>query len=99
MKSVIRFNFGSLAPVLFLMSASAVAQSTGTLHGLVRDPSGAVVPGANVVLTNSATQQQTRTVTTAAGTYAFAFLPPGEYTVAVDHAGFSRFVQAKIPVD
>jgi hypothetical protein len=77
----------------------AVAQSTGSVHGIIKDTSGALVPSASVVLINTATQQKAQTLTNEAGTYAFAFVPPGEYTLTVDHAGFNRFVRDKIPID
>ena len=77
----------------------ALAQSTGSVHGVVKDPSGGIVPGADVILTNSGTQQRTQTVTNACGAYSFVFLAPGEYTLSVDHTGFNHFVREKIPVD
>ncbi len=77
----------------------AAGQSTGAVQGVVKDSSGAVVPGARIVLINATSQQKTQTLTNGAGTYAFAFVPPGEYTLTVDHAGFNRFVREKIPVD
>ncbi len=83
----------------FITAGSAVAQSTGTVHGIVKDASGAIVPGASVVLINTATQQKAKTVTNGAGTYTFAFVPAGVYTITMDHAGFSRFVRDSIPVD
>jgi hypothetical protein len=52
-----------------------IAQSTGTVQGIVEHGSGAIKPGANVNLVNLATQQGTRTTTTAAGTFSFAFVP------------------------
>jgi hypothetical protein len=88
-----------LSTTWLLASGIAFAQSTGTVRGVVKDPSGAVVPGASVVLTNTATQQKTEAVTTTAGTYSFVFLPPGEYSLTVDRPGFNRFVRDKIPVD
>ncbi len=77
----------------------AAGQSTGTVHGVVKDSSGAVVPGAAVVLTNTATQQTMQGVTNTAGAYSFTFLPTGQYSLRVDHPGFSRFVREKILVD
>ena len=77
----------------------AMAQSTGTIQGVVKDTSAAVVPGANVSLINLATQQRNQTTTTPAGTYSFAFLPPGDYSVTVDRNGFQKFVRNRITVD
>jgi Carboxypeptidase regulatory-like domain len=69
---------------------SAWAQSgTGELTGLVTDATGAVVPGVEINLTNSATGSPRVTVTSSAGIYRFVALPiVGTYTVAVQQAGF-----------
>ncbi|HXJ37806.1 MAG TPA: carboxypeptidase regulatory-like domain-containing protein, partial [Bryobacteraceae bacterium] len=75
------------------------AQSTGTVRGIVKDPSGAVIKGADAVLTNRSTQQQSRTVTADAGTYSFIFLTPGEYSLRIEQSGFSAFVRNSITVD
>ncbi len=49
---------------------------TGDIVGTVRDPSGGVVPGAKVVLTNTATGVQISTVTDSTGSYTFPWLKP-----------------------
>jgi hypothetical protein len=62
---------------------------TGELTGLVTDPSGAVVAGAPVTLTNVATGDKRTAVTTPAGTYRFVALPVvGTYTLEVAPKGF-----------
>lgn len=65
-----------LSLILLVATSVAVGQSTGTVRGVVKDPSSGVLRQATVVLTNSATPQKTETVTNAGGTYSFAFLPP-----------------------
>jgi len=62
--------------------------STGSIVGTVTDPSGAVVGGAKVTITNKATGQVITTTTTSAGTYTSGALTPGGYTVRVEGAGF-----------
>lgn len=89
----------ALCAILFFTPKLAVAQSTGTVQGVVKDSSGGVVAGATVVLANAATQLKTEAVTTLAGTYSFVFLPPAQYMMTVDHSGFSRFVRERIVVD
>jgi hypothetical protein len=76
-----------------------LAQSTGTVRGVVRDVSGGIVPKASVSMVNAATQQKAQVLTTAAGTYAFAFLAPGTYSLAVEQPGFNRFQRENIAVD
>lgn len=74
-----------------IATPSAVAQSVqGTVLGSVRDPQGAVVPGATVTLT-SETEGVTRTTTTnAAGDFIFVDAKAGQYTVDVTRDGFDR---------
>ena len=60
--------FGICALMSVLMLASAVfAQTTGNLQGIVRDPNGAVVAGANVKVTNTATGIERETTTNGDG--------------------------------
>lgn len=72
---------------------------TGTIQGTVTDPSGAVVAGATVTATNTATGVETTRKTTDAGFYAISLLPAGEYTVSVKAAGFENFVQQHVVLD
>ena len=84
----------ALAAVLCLCVASPLFGQTtrATLTGTVTDPNGAVVQGAVVNATNIATNISSSTKTNEDGTYTFTALPPGEYTVAVEVAGFKRNV-------
>ena len=90
--------FGALV-WLAVAAGTASAQSTGTIQGIVKDSSGGAVPDSAVVLTNDATTQLIRAATNATGTYSFAFLAPGGYSITVDHPGFARFVRQHITVD
>src|SRR5882724_6418695 len=101
-KRVLRMNPFKLIRVAVLTLACitpAFAQSTGTIQGVVRDPSGAVIPNAAIAVTNASTRQTTKGESNAAGTYTFAFLPPGQYSLTADHAGFTRFQRENIQVD
>ncbi len=70
-------------------SISALAQeTTGGLQGSVKDPSGAVVPGAKVVVTGVSLVGSKELQTDASGYYRFANLPPGTYTITVTAKGF-----------
>src|SRR5271157_682497 len=64
-------------------------ETTGGLQGTVKDPSGAVVPGAKVVVTGTALVGSKELETDGSGYYRFANLPPGKYTIMVTMAGFS----------
>jgi hypothetical protein len=61
---------------------------TGSITGTVTDPSGAVVPGAQVTATNVAQGTNWPTTTNAAGVYNFPRLPVGPYTVKAEAKGF-----------
>jgi hypothetical protein len=76
-----------LAVLLFIGSAFA-QETTGALQGTVKDPSGAVVPGAQVVATSSTLVGNKTANTDASGYYRFANLPPGSYVLTVTAKGF-----------
>lgn len=85
---------------LFLACAgSAFAQyENGSLVGTIRDSSGAVVPGAAVTATNTATGIVARTVTTGTGDYEFPSLRTGVYRIAATAQGFAQAVAENITV-
>ena len=87
------------AIVLLLVSISASAQvTTATLVGLVRDNSGAVIPGASVVATHEGTGVSREGVSDANGEFVFAALPAGPYTVRIELSGFKTISQRGIPL-
>ncbi|MFZ1973591.1 MAG: carboxypeptidase regulatory-like domain-containing protein [Candidatus Acidiferrales bacterium] len=83
------------AALLLLLPFTAGAQSivTGGLGGTVTDASGAVIAGATVTLKNADTGATLTATTTAAGTYQFTLLKPGNYTVSISHEGFKQVSQ------
>src|SRR5579871_6567847 len=75
--------------VLLLLAFGVTAQeTTGGLQGTVKDPSGAVVPNAKVVVTASTLVGEKSINTDNSGYYRFANLPPGTYTITVAGEGF-----------
>ncbi len=86
LKNLLRYLGLFLCLVCF--SPFALAQFNASLSGTVEDPSGAVLSGATVTLTNTATQATQTTTTGASGFYRFSELPPGSYTVNVTAANF-----------
>jgi hypothetical protein len=74
---------GGILPVF------AQSTSSGTVAGTITDPSGAVVAGAMVSLTDTATNVTRAATTNATGRYYYADVTPGTYTVTVVKAGFS----------
>jgi hypothetical protein len=76
---------------LLLSSAVLLAQtsvSTGGIVGTVSDPTGALVPGAKVTITNLGTGQASALTTTSSGLYNSGSMIPGNYKVRVEAKGF-----------
>lgn len=72
-----------------LLSLSLPAQqTTGTVNGQVLDGSGAPIPEAGLVLSNTATGAKAQLATNAEGYFVFNFVPPGEYRLEVSRPGF-----------
>lgn len=75
--------------VLFLISIPLYSQvGTATLNGTVRDPSGAGVPSADVVLAGVEQRFERQTTANSDGQYVLAAIPPGNYRLIVKAAGF-----------
>ena len=80
-----------------LMSTSALlADVTGSILGMVTDPSAAVIQGARVTATNVDTNLAAETTTDVAGQYRILSLPVGRYKVQATFAGFQAFVATGI---
>jgi hypothetical protein len=89
----------TLVVVIAFLQGRVWAQATAQIHGTVTDSSGAVIAGAQVTATNTATGVS-RTVTTAdTGTYVLANLQPGNYSISVTADGFTKFLQTGIVLD
>jgi Carboxypeptidase regulatory-like domain/TonB dependent receptor-like, beta-barrel len=89
-----------LLAVLVLFAPRLGAQGLfGTISGTVTDPSGAVVPGVTVTVTNVNTNVVTNLVTNSAGVYNATGLNPGVYNVQVDARGFKTAVAKGITLE
>jgi hypothetical protein len=67
-----------------------VASSNATVAGAVTDPSGAVIPGATITVTNTSTSEARTTVTNNEGRYAVDKLSPGSYRIEAQAQGFTK---------
>lgn len=86
MRTMVRLGLFGLIP-----AAAALAQvATGTINVEVQDASGAVVPGATVTLTRTATGEVRQGKTNERGLFRAAFMPLGAYTLAAEAPGFKR---------
>ena len=97
-----RLLFRTLFVVLlsfFAAPTAAVAQQTGTLSGIVQDTGGNVLPGVTIAVASPALIGGARTtVSGESGSYQFASLPPGTYTVTYELAGFTTLKRDEIRV-
>ncbi len=78
-----------LTALCISFSCRAYAQSAASITGSVADSSGAVIPGARVVVENSDTNVKQETVSSTSGTYSLINLVPGHYVIDVTKNGFS----------
>lgn len=93
LKSHLRACLFLLAPML------AWGQSqNSSISGTVTDPSGAVIPGAELTLTSQQRQSSIKTKTGTDGLYSFPNLEPGSYDVSVTAVGFKPVVQRGVAV-
>ncbi len=89
-----------LALVILANPGAASAQSySGSLTGVVTDASGAVVPGADVRLTDMQKGFEYKATTNAIGSYLLRPLPPSTYSLSVNAKGFKAFTQGGIVLD
>src|SRR3954452_22538778 len=75
----------SIASTFYL----AAQEAAGRVVGSVTDPSGAVIPGVHVVVTNVGTHVARQAVTDNSGYYQVLALPVGDYTVTAERKGFN----------
>ena len=90
-----------LLAVLFCLLTAAAGWSQdarGTILGKVSDPSGALIPGAQVVVTNVAMGTKSVVTTNAEGYYLAPLLMPGTYQVEASAAGFKKAMRSDIEV-
>lgn len=85
--------------VLLCLSLTVFAQtSRGTVSGTITDSTGAVITGASVVLTNTATTVSRSTITNGEGVYRFDAVDLGTYTIKFNATGFGALVKSNIVV-
>jgi len=70
--------------------ATLWASPTGSVSGIVRDPSGALVPNVKLVLTSNATNTQLTTTSNTSGEFQFLQLPPETYSLVAEGSGFKK---------
>jgi hypothetical protein len=94
-------HFSFLCFILILLIPSSVLGQvySGSLTGVIKDPSGAVVPGAEVKLTDANKGYSLDIKTDEAGRYLLRSLPPSTYNLSVVASGFRNYLQQGIVLD
>ena len=88
-----------LVAVLLLAATPAMSQTNATLTGTVSDASGAVIPGAEIVIMNMETGESYTTATNETGSYTIPFIKPGTFELIVTTAGFKQYTREGIRLD
>ena len=89
----------SLYLFLFLAIGLTWASIAGSISGLVTDSTGAVIPGATVVATNTQTGVKTTVTTDAKGFYSLPALPVGTYDLQVSQIGFKTYTETGLVIN
>jgi hypothetical protein len=97
-RSILLVLCALLLPGAASLGNVAEAQTTATISGTVEDTNLGVLPGVAVTATNAATGLSRSTLTGAEGRYVLAALPPGEYDVRAELAGFKPHVRRGVDV-
>ncbi len=88
----------AIAVCVFTAALSWGQGTSGSLTGLVTDPTGAVVPQASVVLTNTGTNYTQAVKTDATGVYLLKPVEPAGYSLKIEASGFAKYVQTGIEI-
>ncbi len=92
-------RFAGVVTAVLLGTFTANAAITGSISGVVTDPSGAVVPGVKVVATSVTTNVQSTAVTDAKGFYNLPTLNVDTYNLSTSQPGFRDYLQTGIKID
>ena len=85
--------------ILLVVTQAIMAQASGGLSGVVKDQNGAVIPGATIIVTNTATSLARTIVSNADGRWTASLLPVGQYSVAFEKEGFKKSISSNVEVE
>ena len=88
-----------ISGIILGLATLAAQETTGSVTGIVKDPTGAVIVGAAVTASNTETGGEFRTVTDDSGSYLFPLLRSGTYRIVVESKGFQRVQQTGVIVN
>jgi len=86
-----KFWIMSLSVMLLIARQGCAQSDRASIAGTIKDPSGAVIPGVEVVVTQANTSIQKSSITNALGSYTLLNLPIGPYTLTCSKDGFLRY--------
>ena len=84
---------------VLVVYSSAAQSPTGTISGIVTDPNGGSVGGAEVLVANDATRVQFAGKTNDEGLYVIPNLPPGSYRIQVSKVGFKTIIKPDVTLN
>jgi hypothetical protein len=85
--------------VLLALQSNIWAGTTGSISGTITDPSGSVIPGAALTVTNIAQGIRTKTISDTKGVFTFPSLPVGQYTLLAEARGFKPQRRTGLAID
>jgi hypothetical protein len=96
-----RITFRSLLVAVAVVAGASIAwcSVTGSISGVVTDPSGAVIPGVTAVATSISTNVRYSAVTDSNGFYSFLALNVDSYNVTISSPGYRNFAESNVKVD
>ena len=92
-------KFATILPLCLLLAGAMAARAqvgAASLSGIIADPTGAVIGGATVTLTNVQTGSVLTGTSNGTGSFTFAAVPAGDYALTAKHEGFAPFTQSGI---
>jgi len=96
---IARAALSLVVAILFFAGVARAQEFRGTISGAVTDPTGAVVPGASVVVKEVHTGTTAQTKSDADGQYVVPFLLPGDYTITVTMPGFQTTTHSAVTLE
>ncbi len=94
-----RFAFTVMLSMALLLTPCAWAQENATIAGTVMDSTNAVVPNAEITLTNTATSQERKATSNNEGIYLFVNVGVGKFTLSTTAKGFQKYTKTDIVVN
>src|SRR6266404_9581803 len=92
----LRFPLKSLFSIVLLATVALGQSPNGTISGLVLDPSGRAIVGAEILIVNDGTGVRYPGSTNAEGIYAVSNLPPGPYRLQISKIGFKTLIKPDV---